>query len=139
MCLRSVHSLLSLRFGGGSSCLTAIHPSLHCVQFISPTSAPHDISGFLIPPPKSTHTFHFALRMLLSSHVDTLHFMPGINNQPNKASSKASFHIHPLCRSTQSPPMPFPCAFPMVYFSYCGVLAPIKRLKAERLVITPNR
>jgi len=32
--------------------------------------------------------------MLLSSHVDTLHFMPGINNQPNKASSKASFHIY---------------------------------------------
>ena len=45
VCLRSVHSLLSFRFGGRSSYLTHVHPSLHCVQFISPTSAPHSKSN----------------------------------------------------------------------------------------------
>jgi len=58
MCLRSVHSLLSLRFGGGSSYLTAIHPSLHCVQFISPTSAPHGLGKYSFPFRK-LHSFRF--------------------------------------------------------------------------------
>ena len=66
VCLRSVHSLLSLRFGGRSSYLTHVHPSLHCAQFISPTSAPHSIIGFLIPQPKSTHIpFRFADAFIL--------------------------------------------------------------------------
>ena len=32
-----------------------VQPSLHYAQFISPTSAPHGISGFFFPCPKSTH------------------------------------------------------------------------------------
>jgi|GEM_PF-4768445 len=39
------------------------HPSLHCVQFISPTSAPHCISAFFIPLHKSTQSFHCAFRL----------------------------------------------------------------------------
>ena len=82
VCLRSVHSLLSFRFGGRSSYLTHVHPSLHCAQFISPTSAPHGISGFFIPLHKSTQSFHFAYRLkstqkyIHAQSASKLHFIP---------------------------------------------------------------
>ena len=121
MCLRSVHSLHSFRFGGGSSCLTAIHPSLHCVQFISPTSAPHSIGGLVAP-------FHNP-----RSHSISL---SGCNPLTNKSTHKQPVKLHfipqRLFHFTSNPPMPFSNAFPTVYFSYCGDLAPLKRLKAER-------
>jgi len=81
ICLRSVHSILSLRFGGGSSYLTAIHPSFHCVQFISPTSAPHSIGGLVAP-------FHNP-----RSHSISLY---GCNPRTNKSTHKqpAKLHFH---------------------------------------------
>ena len=120
MCLRSVHFLHSFRFGGGSSYLTAIHPSLHCVQFISPTSAPHSIGGLVAP-------FHNP-----RSHSITL---PGCNPHSKihtQTASKAPFHSPTLFHFTPNPPMPFSNPFPMVYFSYCGESTPIIAFQAER-------
>ena len=51
LCLRSVHSLLSFRFWGGSSYLTAIH--LHFISFVSFHPPQHPTAS------GKTH-FHFA-------------------------------------------------------------------------------
>jgi hypothetical protein len=58
LCLRSVHSLHSFRFRGQRSFLTAVHLSLHCIQFISPTSAPHSLGKYSFPFRK-LHSFRF--------------------------------------------------------------------------------
>ena len=121
MCLRSVHSLLSLRFGGRSSYLTHVHPSLHCAQFISPTSAPHGISGFFIPLHKSTQSFHFAYR-LYSSHK---YFH-------TQTASKAPFHSPTHCFVPFSRhPCPFPTHFQWYIFSHCDESTPLSTFQAE--------
>ena len=98
-----------------------VHPSLHYVHFISPTSAPLSIGGLVVP-------FHNP-----RSHSISL---SGCNPRTNKSSHKQPVKLHfipqRLFHFTPNPPMPFSNAFPMVYFSYCGELAPLKRLKAER-------
>ena len=66
MCLRTVRSLTHWFQGTQFVPHNVSTPSLHCVQFISPTSAPHGIRSALIslpcfrlfwslPMPKSTH------------------------------------------------------------------------------------
>jgi hypothetical protein len=56
-----------------------IHPSLHCVQFISPTSAPHSIGGSVAP-------FHNP-----RSHYISL---PGCNPRTNKSTHKQPVKLH---------------------------------------------
>lgn len=122
VCLRSVHSLLSFRFGGRSSYLTHVHPSLHCAQFISPTSAPHGISGFFIPLHKSTQSFHFAYR-LYSSHK-YIH---------TQTASKAPFHSPTHCFVPFSRhPCPFPTHFQWCIFSHCDESTPLSTFQVER-------
>ena len=118
--MRSVHSLLSFRFGGDSSYLTVIHPSLHCVQFISPTSAPHIIGGLVAP-------FHNP-----RSHSITL---SGSNPPTNQSSHKQPVKLHfipqRLFHYTPNPPMLFSNAFPMVYFLLLRRVSPIKTPKGR--------
>ena len=57
-----------------------IHPSLHCVQFISPTSAPHSIGGLVAP-------FHNP-----RSHSISLFGCNPRTNQSTQTASKAPFH-----------------------------------------------
>ena len=121
MCLRSVHSLLSLRCGGRRSYVIyrPTSTSLRSVHFTHLSTPQQRWLSRSIP--QSTQSFHFAYR-LYSSHK---YFH-------TQTASKVPFIPQHLFHYTPNPPMPFPNAFPMVYFSYCGVFAPLKRLKAER-------
>ena len=105
-----------------------VHPSLHCVQFISPTSAPHSIGGLVAP-------FHNP-----RSHSTSL---SGCNPRTNQSTHKQPVKLHfipqPLFHYTPNPPMPFSNAFPKVYFLPLHRVSPINRLKAEGKVITPYR
>lgn len=99
-----------------------VHPSLHCAQFISPTSAPHGISGFFIPLHKSTQSFHFAYR-LYSSHK---YFH-------TQSASKAPFHSPTHCFVPFSRhPCPFPTHFQWYIFSHCDESTPLNAFQAER-------
>ncbi len=138
MCLRSVHSLHSFRFGGRCSCLTTRPPftTLRSVHFTHLSTPRHrwflnstsQVNPHSIPLPGcflSTHVVNLA-NFARFARFATFH--------PQKAFKEAPFHIHPLSRSIQSPPMPFSNAFPKVYFSHCGESTPLSAFQAERLV-----
>ncbi len=91
-----------------------VQPPLHYVCFILPTSAPHSIGGLVAP-------FHNP-----RSHSITLFGCNPLTNQStHKQPVKLHFISQRLFHSTPNPPMLFSNAFPMVYFSYCGELAPL--------------
>lgn len=132
MCLRSVHSLHSLRFGGQRSFLTAIHPSLHCVQFISPTSALHGISGFLIPRLKSNpHSIplHGCFYPLTLKTLHTLQVLQPSTHKSTQGSSITYQPIEPLHSITTY--ATFQRISNGIFFPQRRVY-PINRLKAER-------
>ena len=125
MCLRQIHFVSSLRSGNYVHFEILIHSEyLHFIllPYISPTSAPHSISGFFIPLHKSTQSFHFAYR-LYSSHK---YFH-------TQTASKAPFHSPTHCFVPFSRhPCPFPTHFQWYLFSHCDESTPLNRLKAER-------
>ena len=91
-------------------------------QLYSPTSAPRSIGGLVAP-------FHNP-----RSHFISLF---GCNPHTNKSTHKQPVKLHfisqRLFHSAPNPPMPFPYAFPIVYFSYCVESTPkeTKRLSGR--------
>jgi len=116
MCLRSVHFVSSLRSGYYVHFAKLIlFDSLHFIPlpYISPTSAPHGIGGLAI-------LFHNPC-----SHSISLNGCNPHTKIHTQQPVKLHFISQRLFHYTPNPPMPFSNAFPMVYFSYCGVSTPI--------------
>ena len=125
MCLRSVHFVSSLRSELYVHFEILIHfDSLHFIPlpYISPTSAPHSISGFFIPLHKSTQSFHFAYR-LKSTHKYIL------TQSASKAPLLSPTHCFVLFSRH---PWHFPTHFQRYIFSYCDVSTPLSTFQVER-------
>jgi hypothetical protein len=114
LCLRSVHSLHSFRFGGRCSCLTSRPPftTLRSVHFTHLSTPQH--KWLLHSTPQIHAVIPFRLTAVIhAQRIHTqqpvkLHFIP----QP----------IVPLQSVATYAPFQ---RLPMVYFSHCGVSTPL--------------
>jgi len=129
MCLRSVHTLLSFRFGGRCSYLTPRPPftTLRSVYFTHLSTARH--KWLLHSTPQINAVIPFRLTAVILTQI----LLP-------QTASKASFHspTH-CCVAFSHHTCPFPTHFQLYIFSTATSPPPINCLKAERKVITPNR
>ena len=90
LCLRPVHSLCSFRSRLYIHFEILIHYDyLHFIplSFISPTSAPHSISGLVTPYHKTTLSFHCVQRLLVHPHRKPCKLCKICNLPPTKATS----------------------------------------------------
>ena len=134
MCLRSVHLLLSFRFRFGFRTSNRFL-SLHYVCFISPTSAPHSISGSVTPYHKIHAVIPFRSTVAYLPTLKTLQTLQDLQPSTHKSNQLNSIAFpNALCHSVPSPPMLFSNANPMVYFFPCDELAPLSAFQAERYV-----
>ena len=115
MCLRSVHTLLSFRFGGRCSYLTPRPPftTLRSVYFTHLSTARH--KWLLHSTPQINAVIPFRLTAVILTQI----LLP-------QTASKASFHSPTHCSVAFSHhTCPFPTAFPIVYFFHCDESTPI--------------
>ncbi len=130
MRLRSVHSLCSFRSRLYVHFEILIHyDSLHSIplSFISPTSAPHGISGSVTTLHKSTLSFHFVQRLLIHARRKPCKLCKICSLPPTKATSWTSFHSSTHCA------IPLPrhlCPFPTHYQWY--IFLSLRRVSPKR-------
>ena len=135
MCLRSVHLLLSFRFRFGFRTSNRFL-SLHYVCFISPTSAPHSISGSVTPYHKIHAVIPFRSTVAYLPTLKTLQTLQDLQPSSHKSNQLNSIAFpNALCHSVPSPPMLFSNANPMVYFHSLRRVSPIKRLSGREVCL----
>ena len=135
MCLRSVHSLLSLRCGGRRSYVIyrPTSTSLRSVHFTHLSTPQHKWLSHSIP--QNHAVIPFRSTVAYPPTLKTLQTLQDLQPSSHKSNQLNSIPFpNALCHSVPSPPMLFSNANPMVYFFPCDELAPLSAFQAERYV-----
>ena len=135
MCLRSVHSLLSLRCGGRRSYVIyrPTSTSLRSVHFTHLSTPQHKWLSHSMPQIHAVISFRSTVAY--PPTLKTLQTLQDLQPSTHKSNQLNSIpFLNALCHSVSSPPMLFSNANPMVYFRSLRRVSPKRtnHLKAAR-------